>query len=164
MHFSLCDNDISKSISLMCFQIRLYGDDGRITDISTFGDIDSILYCILYLVSTIFPNVFHLLLSHLNIPYFQVLFYTAMEVNLNATSTPSSGPDSHTERFAYYYGTYDVCCRTFIWNITVLIFVTLCLKSNFARIIYTVICVAWQYQLSKTSAIFSTMIILSLSW
>ena len=44
-----------------------------------------------------------------------------------------------------------------------MIFVTLCLKLNFARIIYVVICVAW-YHLGKTLAIFSTTFILSLSW
>ena len=45
-----------------------------------------------------------------------------------------------------------------------LILVLFCFKSNFAGIIFIVICVAWQYQLSKTSAIFSTTIILSFSW
>ena len=75
-----------------------------------------------------------------------------MEVNSNDISTPSFSHDSHTvKRFTYYYGT---CLLPILYlklyTVYSMIFVELCLKLNFARIIYIVICVACQYHLIKT--------------
>ena len=57
---------------------------------------------------------------------------------------------AHYHRSSLKYYTIDLCDILF--------------KIELCGIIYVVIRVAWQYQLSKTLVIFSTMIILSLSW
>ena len=77
----------------------------------------------------------------------------------------SSGPNSHTVREFCLLLQYMRCLLPSLYlKHYSLIFVTLCLKLNFAWIIYVVIHVTWQYHLSKTLAIFCTMIILSSSW